>query len=90
MLGLGSAFGLAPLGAGSLIMCLTYRVRIGERVLAMFDLCPQTSAACPRLSADVPFPLQIGFRTLGDFSGQTLMVVIKVVRRIAELTNRKV
>ena len=28
------------LGAGSLIMCLTYRECIDERVLAMFDLLP--------------------------------------------------
>ena len=36
-----------------------------------------------------PISSQIGFRTLGDFSGQTLMVVIKVVRRIAELSESK-
>jgi hypothetical protein len=39
--------GYLGLGAGLLIMCLTYRVRIDERVLAMFDLCPQQTSNFP-------------------------------------------
>jgi hypothetical protein len=50
-------------------------------------LDPQTSAACLRTSTNVQFSLKIRILHLGDFGGQTQMVVKMVVKAIAKLSE---
>jgi hypothetical protein len=59
----------------------------GWRDLNSRPLDPQTSAACPRTSGDVRFSLRIRLLHFGGFRRTTQMVVKKVVKLIAELSE---
>jgi hypothetical protein len=68
-------------------MCLTYRVRIDERLLAMFDLCPPDIGS---MSKDIPrrpiFP-KIRISHLGVFRWTKPNGVKMVVGPIAKLSE---
>jgi hypothetical protein len=63
-------------------MCLTYRVRIDERVLAMFDLCPPDIGSVSKDVRRLPI-----FPKNRDFTlrlGGQIQMVVRPISKLSE------